>query len=204
MIYQSLGKRGLDIALSVLGLLVFSPLLILISMMVLIFMGRPIFFVQERPGKDEVIFKLYKYRTMRTVSTFDLNAETDAKRLTKLGMLLRKTSLDELPELFNILKGDMSLVGPRPLLVEYLHLYNSIQKSRHKVRPGLTGLAQVKGRNILKWSEKFKYDVEYVDNITFFGDLKILISTVIKVFKREGISSEGQVTAEKFKGNQDE
>ena len=167
-------------------------------------MGWPIFFVQERPGKDDNIFKLYKFRTMCSTKNVDFNKESDALRLTKLGALLRKTSLDELPELLNIIKGDMSLVGPRPLLVEYLPLYNSIQKRRHEIRPGLTGLAQVKGRNNLEWSEKFKYDIEYVDNITFFGDLKILILTVIKVFKREGISSEGQVTAEKFKGNQDE
>lgn len=204
MFYQRCGKRSIDIVFSILGLVVLSPLLIVLSVVILIFMGWPLLFVQERPGKDEDIFKLYKFRTMRTVKKEHVDRQSDERRLTKLGSFLRKTSLDELPELFNILKGDMSLVGPRPLLVEYLPLYNRTQKKRHEVRPGLTGLAQINGRNAIKWSEKFKYDIKYVETISFINDLKILLATVIKVFKREGIASEGLVTAKKFKGNQDE
>ncbi len=159
-------------------------------------------FKQKRPGLNERLFYIYKFRTM-TDERDDLGELLpDSVRLTRFGKMLRATSLDELPELFNILKGDMSVVGPRPLLVEYLPLYNSFQKRRHEVRPGLTGLAQVSGRNAITWEQKFKYDVEYVDNITFAGDVKIILLTLAKVFTREGINSDASATMEAFKGNQ--
>jgi undecaprenyl phosphate N,N'-diacetylbacillosamine 1-phosphate transferase len=166
-------------------------------------LGSPIFFKQERPGKDEKIFKLYKFRTMTDKKDEKGNLLPDEERLTSFGKLLRSTSLDELPELFNILKGEMSFIGPRPLLVEYLSLYNDDQKHRHDVRPGLTGLAQVEGRNLLSWEERFKLDVDYVNNLSFIQDIKIIFKTIKVVFKREGVSSATSQTMEKFTGTKE-
>ena len=202
--YQKWGKRLFDIVTSVIGIVILSPILLLTASIIVVFMGRPVIFTQKRPGKDEKIFKLYKFRTMTQVKSSMDALESDASRLTKIGLFLRKTSIDELPELWNILKGDMSVVGPRPLLVEYLPLYSDEQKQRHQVRPGLTGLAQTKGRNAITWNEKFNYDIQYVNNISFKKDIQILFNTVIKVLKKEGISSDGSVTSEKFKGNSNE
>ena len=199
--YQKWGKRLFDIVTSVLGLVILSPILLLTALAIFIFMGWPVIFTQDRPGKDEKIFRLYKFRTMTQVRNLKGASESDASRLTKLGLFLRKTSIDELPELWNILKGDMSIVGPRPLLIEYLPLYSQEQKQRHNVRPGLTGLAQVRGRNAITWNVKFKYDIQYVQNITFKKDIHIILNTVIKVLKKEGISGDVSVTAEKFRGN---
>lgn len=162
--------------------------------------GNP-FFTQPRPGKDEKIFKLIKFRTMTNQRDKDGKLLPDEVRLNSYGKFLRSTSLDELPELFNILKGDMSVIGPRPLLVEYLPRYNAEQKHRHDVRPGLSGLAQVNGRNAITWEDKFRYDVEYVNNVTFLGDVKIILTTLMKVLKRDGISQEGQATMEIFMGS---
>ncbi len=199
--YARFFKRALDYIISLFALILLSPLLLSIAILVRINIGSPVLFKQKRPGRNEKIFTLYKFRTM--TDECDKNGELlpDELRLTKFGKWLRSTSLDELPELFNILKGDMSLVGPRPLLVEYLPLYNEQQKRRHEVRPGLTGLAQVNGRNAISWEEKFRLDVEYVDSISLIGDLKIINKTIIKVFRREGINSEVAATMEKFKGN---
>ena len=196
--YAKYIKRILDCCLAALALAVLSPVLLGAVFM----KGNP-FFTQQRPGKDERIFRLIKFRTMTMEKDADGNLLSDEKRLNKYGKFLRSTSLDELPELVNILKGDMSLVGPRPLLVQYLPLYNETQKHRHDVRPGLTGLAQVNGRNLLSWEEKFRLDVEYVQNVTFLGDVKILFATVGKIFKREGISAEGAATMEPFRGTQE-
>lgn len=197
---QLIIKRILDIILSLLGLIILSPLFLIISIMIYIKLGRPIFFVHERPGKDGKIFRMIKFRTMLDMRDEDGNLLPNEKRHTKFGMMLRSTSLDELPELINVLKGDMSLVGPRPLLVEYLPLYNEEQARRHEVKPGITGLAQVNGRNTISWKEKFKYDVWYVDNFSLILDIKILFKTVIQVLKREGINQSDKVTMEKFKG----
>jgi len=177
--------------------------MLIIALLVRIKLGSPVIFKQKRPGLNEKIFTLYKFRTM--TDERDENGELlpDSVRLTKFGKFLRSTSLDELPELFNILKGDMSIVGPRPLLVEYLPLYNEHQKRRHEVRPGLSGLAQINGRNAITWEKKFDYDVEYVDNVSFIGDWKIILLTFIKVFKREGINSSESVTMERFKGTKE-
>lgn len=202
--YQKWGKRLFDIVMSILGLVILSPILLLTTLIIVVFMGRPVIFTQERPGKDEKIFKLYKFRTMTQVENSKIDSESDASRLTKLGLFLRKTSIDELPELWNILKGDMSVVGPRPLLVEYLPLYSDEQKKRHKVRPGLTGLAQIMGRNAISWENKFKFDLQYINKISFLNDIKIIIKTFLKVIKKEGISASGTMTADRFKGNSDE
>ena len=172
-IYRKYLKRPLDFLLSLLAIIILSPLFLLIAILVKINLGSPVIFKQERPGLNEKIFVMYKFRTMTDEKDENGRLLPDEVRLTKFGKFLRSTSLDELPELLNILKGDMSFVGPRPLLVEYLPLYNEHQKRRHEVRPGLTGLAQVNGRNAISWEEKFNYDVEYVDSITFIGDLKI-------------------------------
>ncbi|MCG9745904.1 sugar transferase [Shewanella sp. Isolate8] len=188
-------KRILDFLVALLILIVFSPLMVVIYFSVMIFMGRPVIFKQDRPGLNGSIFSLCKFRTMTVGNTHD------SLRLTPFGKLLRLTSLDELPGLFNVLKGDMSLVGPRPLLVEYLPLYNVHQARRHEVRPGITGWAQVNGRNAISWEKKFELDVWYVDNRSLWLDIKILLLTVKKVFVKEGISAEGHVTAEPFKGN---
>ena len=193
-------KRLMDFGLSLCAILGLSPFLLIFTVIgVFAMKGNP-FFTQQRPGKDEKIFKLIKFRTM-TCETYDEgNLLPDEKRLTKYGKFLRSTSIDELPELINILKGDMSIVGPRPLLVEYLPLYNEEQRHRHDVRPGLTGLAQINGRNEISWEQKFENDIKYIENITFWGDIKIIILTVCKVLKSEGISQENNVTMEDFMG----
>ena len=201
--YKKFIKRFLDFILSLMALIILIPILLIIYILVRIKLGKPAIFKQERPGKNEKIFTLYKFRTMTDEKDKDGKLLPDEKRLTKFGKILRSTSLDELPELVNILKGDMSIVGPRPLLVEYLPLYNEEQKRRHEVRPGLTGLAQVSGRNSLSWEEKFKDDVYYVDHISLWKDIKIILKTVGKVLKREGISQEGNATMEYFTGNEE-
>jgi lipopolysaccharide/colanic/teichoic acid biosynthesis glycosyltransferase len=195
-----LSKRLLDLGIALTGLIILSPLMIIISILVAVFLGLPIFFHQKRPGLHGKIFKLYKFRTMNEKRDENNHLLPDEKRLTKFGHFLRTTSLDELPELFNILKGDMSIVGPRPLLISYLPLYNQHQMRRHDVLPGLTGWAQINGRNTLTWEEKFDLDVWYVDHWTFGLDLKIIAQTIIKVIKREGISQPGQATSEPFRG----
>lgn len=200
-IYSTIVKRILDIVISFVALVTLAPLFMIIAIIVRIKLGSPVLFIQERPGKNEKIFKMYKFRSMANATDNQGKLLDDSFRLTNFGKILRSTSLDELPELWNILKGDMSFVGPRPLLVEYLSLYNSEQKSRHLVKPGLTGLAQVSGRNSISWDRKFFYDCKYVKEIGFLLDLKILLLTVKKVFMREGISSEISVTNEKFQGN---
>ena len=198
--YAKYLKRMFDFVLSFIALVVLLPVLLVLTVVGAIVMKGNPFFMQMRPGKDEKIFKLVKFRTMTCEKDKDGNLLPDEKRLTKYGKMLRSTSLDELPELWNILKGDMAIVGPRPLLVEYLSLYNEEQKHRHDVRPGLTGYAQVHGRNTLTWAEKFKMDTTYVNQITFWGDLKIIFDTVFVVLKKEGITSETSVTMDFFTG----
>lgn len=197
-------KRFFDIASSLLAIIVLSPVLVVTAILVRTKLGSPILFTQERPGKNEIIFTLYKFRTM--TDERDENGELlpDEIRLTKFGKFLRSTSIDELPELFNILKGDMSVIGPRPLLVEYLPRYNAHQRRRHEVTPGLSGWAQVNGRNAISWEEKFDYDVEYVENYSLAMDIKILFITVRNVLKREGISSQTSETMEVFMGTEKE
>ena len=195
-------KRALDIVIAGLGLILLSPLLGLLALVVAATMGRPVLFSQVRPGLNARSFRLYKFRTMRNAIDGAGESLSDAARLTRTGRFLRASSLDELPELWNILRGDMSLVGPRPLLMEYLPLYSPEQARRHEVRPGLTGWAQVNGRNALTWDEKFMLDVWYVDNLTMMVDLKILARTVIKVVRRHGISAQGEATMTRFEGNQ--
>lgn len=201
--YEAMLKRPFDCIFSGMALLLFSPVLTITALLVRIRLGSPVLFVQERPGLDGKIFKLYKFRTMTDKRDESGKLFPDEVRLTPFGKRLRSTSLDELPELVNILKGDMSLVGPRPLLIEYLSRYNARQARRHEVRPGLTGLAQVSGRNSLSWEERFEDDVRYVDKITFLGDIRILLDTVKTVVKQEGISSGTSVTMETFAGNQE-
>ena len=198
--YAKYFKRVIDFCLSLIGLIVLSPLLFLLMLLGAVFMGGNPFFTQERPGKDEKIFKLIKFRTMDNRRDKDGNLLPDEVRLNKYGRFLRSTSLDELPELINILKGDMAIVGPRPLLVRYLDRYNEEQHHRHDVRPGLTGYAQAHGRNAISWEDKFAMDVWYTKHITFLGDIKILIDTVMVVFKRSGVSSETSATMEEFMG----
>ena len=200
-IYEKYIKRFIDIICSLAALIVLSPVLLILTIVGAIKMKGNPFFTQLRPGKGEKIFKLVKFRTMTCEKDKDGNLLPDEKRLTKYGKFLRSTSLDELPELWNILKGDMSIVGPRPLLVEYLPLYNETQKHRHDVRPGLTGLAQVHGRNTITWNEKFQLDIAYIKKISFLGDIKIILETVGKVVKRDGISSETSETMEVFTGS---
>ena len=200
-IYARYIKRLLDFILSLIALVILSPILLVFIVIGAIKMGGNPFFTQERPGKDGKIFKLIKFRTMTNKKDADGNLLPDDQRLTSYGKFLRSTSVDELLELINILKGDMSIIGPRPLLVKYLPLYSDFQKHRHDVRPGLTGYAQVNGRNSISWEERFKLDVDYVQNITFMGDVKIIFDTVYKVFKRDGISSGTSVTIEEFKGS---
>lgn len=199
MIYKYI-KRILDIISSLLAIIILSPLLGMLTVIGAFEMKGNPFFTQERPGKDEKIFKLIKFRTMTNAKDKDGNLLSDADRLTRYGKFLRNTSLDELPELFNILKGDMSVIGPRPLLVQYLPRYNAHQHRRHEVKPGLSGWAQVNGRNAISWEDKFNYDVEYVDNYSMLMDIKILFMTILNVLKREGISSETSVTMEEFIG----
>jgi lipopolysaccharide/colanic/teichoic acid biosynthesis glycosyltransferase len=204
--YPRFFKRLLDLSLSFAAIILLSPVLLILAVIGAIAMQGNPFFVQPRPGKKgkdgkEKIFKLIKFRTMSNAKDKDGNLLPDDVRLNKYGRFLRSTSLDELPELINILKGDMSIVGPRPLLVKYIPRYTPEQRRRHAVRPGLTGLAQINGRNAITWEERFAYDVEYVDNITFFGDVKVIFSTVTAVFKRSGITSETSVTMEEFMGS---
>ena len=202
--YAKYIKRILDFVLSLLAVIILSPLMLVLWILVRIKLGKPAIFKQQRPGKNEKIFTLYKFRTMTDQKDENGILLPDEQRLTKFGKMLRSTSLDELPELWNILKGDMSIVGPRPLLVEYLPLYNEEQKHRHDVRPGLTGFAQVYGRNSIDWEEKFKDDIAYINKITFLQDTKIVLRTFVKVFKKEGITAEGIATMEKFEGTKKE
>lgn len=202
--YKNFIKRILDFFISLIGLIVLSPLFIILIILGFIFMSGNPFFVQERPGKNEKIFKLIKFRSMSNKKDKEGKLLPDEVRLNKYGRLLRKTSLDEIPELINILKGDMAIVGPRPLLVKYLPRYNVEQRHRHDVRPGLTGYAQAHGRNALTWEDRFAMDVWYTKNVTFITDVKILIDTVKTVLKHEGISSETSVTMEEFMGNNSE
>lgn len=199
-IYEKYVKRPQDFLCALAATVVLSPVILITAVLIRIKLGAPVIFTQERPGKDGKIFKLYKFRTMTNAKDENGELLSDEVRLTKFGKILRSTSLDELPELFNMLKGDMSVVGPRPLLVKYLPLYNENQVRRHEVRPGFTGLAQVNGRNAITWEEKFDWDIKYVDNITFLGDWKIIFKTVITVLKRDGISSETSATMEEFRG----
>lgn len=198
--YAKFFKRLLDFFLSLTALFVLSPVILILTVLGAVKMKGNPFFVQPRPGKDEKIFHLIKFRTMTCEKDEAGNLLPDEKRLTRYGKLLRSTSLDELPELINILKGDMSIVGPRPLLVQYLPLYNKEQRRRHEVRPGLTGYAQVHGRNAITWEERFQLDVEYVSSLSFLGDVKIVFETVMTVLRRDGINSETSATMEAFAG----
>lgn len=199
--YERYVKRAIDFVLSLLAIVILSPILLIVALLVRCKLGSPIFFKQERPGFHEKIFCMYKFRTMSDARDIYGNLLPDEKRMTKFGTLLRSTSLDELPELFNILKGDMAIVGPRPLLIKYLSRYNDRQHHRHDVRPGFTGLAQVNGRNSISWQEKFEWDVKYVENVSFGLDAKIILKTVGVVLRHDGISSETSVTMEEFLGN---
>lgn len=199
--YEKYFKRLLDVFFSFILIILLLPVYIILIILVRIKLGTPIIFSQERPGYKEKIFKCYKFRTMTNEKNEKGELLDDAKRLTNFGKILRATSLDELPELFNILLGDMSFVGPRPLLVKYLPLYNEEQHRRHDVMPGLTGFAQINGRNDTTWDARFKYDLYYVDNISFLLDFKIVMLTIKKVFFREGISQQGEATMEFFEGN---
>ena len=199
--YEKFIKRLLDIVLSAIALIIISPVMLIVAILVRLKLGSPVIFCQERPGKDEKIFRMYKFRTMRDAVDPKTGEQLpDEERLGAFGRRLRATSCDELPELWNILKGDMSIVGPRPLLVKYLPVYNDEQKHRHDVRPGLTGWAQVHGRNLLSWEERFELDVWYVEHISFITDLKVVFLTVRCVFEKKGISSGTAVTMEEFTG----
>ncbi|MBF1153057.1 MAG: sugar transferase [[Eubacterium] sulci] len=199
--YCKLIKRFMDFLIAALSIIIFSPLLMILAIFVRVKLGGPVIFKQERPGLNGKVFKLYKFRTMTDAKDENGNLLDDEYRLTSFGKKLRSTSLDELPELYNILKGDMSIVGPRPLLVKYLPLYNDEQKRRHDVRPGLTGLAQVSGRNAITWTEKFNKDIEYVDNVSLGLDISIFFKTIYCVLKKEGINSDSAATMEDFTGN---
>ncbi|WP_159882837.1 sugar transferase [Paenibacillus puerhi] len=203
-LYRKVIKRPMDIVLSLSAILVLIPVFLVVGLLVRMKLGSPVIFKQQRPGLNEKIFMMYKFRTMTDVRDGNGELLPDAVRLTRFGRFLRSTSLDELPELFNILKGDMSIVGPRPLLVQYLPLYNEQQKRRHEVRPGLSGLAQISGRNAIGWEDKFNLDVQYIDNVSFIEDWKIIFLTIKKVFVREGIHSETAVTMEYFEGSKAE
>lgn len=194
-------KRLFDIVFSIIFIILFAPVYIVVSLLILAAMGRPVIFLQARPGYKEKIFGIYKFRTMTNETDENGELLPDLQRLHGIGKFIRSTSLDELPQLFNVLKGEMSFVGPRPLLVEYLPLYNERQKIRHDVKPGITGWAQVNGRNAISWEQKFEYDVWYAEHQSFLFDMKILWMTMIKLFKRSGISSASSVTMEKFEGN---
>ena len=201
-LYRLYFKRPMDFILSLLAIIILSPVFIITGILVRTKLGSPILFKQNRPGLDEKIFTMYKFRTMTDQKDENGELLPDHIRLTKFGKMLRATSLDELPELFNILKGDMSIIGPRPLLVQYLQLYNDHQQRRHEVRPGLSGYAQVNGRNSISWEDKFDLDVQYVDNVAFINDVKIIMLTLKKVFVKDGISSGSSVTMEVFTGNE--
>jgi lipopolysaccharide/colanic/teichoic acid biosynthesis glycosyltransferase len=203
-IYNKYAKRLMDLILSLIALVVLSPVYIFVAVLVRIKLGSPVIFTQKRPGFNEKIFTLYKFRTMTEEKDSNGDLLGDEIRLTKFGKFLRNTSLDELPELINIIKGDMSIVGPRPLLIQYVPLYSENQRRRHLVRPGLSGLAQVNGRNAISWEDKFMYDIEYVESVSFIVDWKIIFLTIKKVFIREGISSDTSVTMEPFTGNKNE
>lgn len=200
--YEKFIKRPIDFLLALVGLIVLSPVILITAILVRVKLGSPVLFRQPRPGRNEKVFNLYKFRTMTDEKDADGNLLPDEVRLTGFGKKLRSTSIDELPELINIIRGDMAIVGPRPLLVRYLPRYNEHQKRRHEVRPGFTGLAQVNGRNSISWEEKFDWDVKYVDNITFLGDLKILFATVGVVLGHKGISSGTSATMEEFMGSE--
>lgn len=200
-LYEKFAKRALDFLLSFFAIIVLSPVFLIVSILIRIKIGSPVIFKQKRPGLHERIFTIYKFRTMTEKKDKNGVLFPDETRLTGFGKILRSTSMDELPELFNILRGDMSLVGPRPLLVQYLPLYSEHHKRRHEVRPGLSGLAQVKGRNSISWEEKLDFDVDYIEHITFLKDLKIIFLTIAKTLKREGISSETSATMEPFSGS---
>lgn len=202
--YEKFIKRPQDFLCALLATIVLSPVMLITAIFVAVKLGRPVLFKQERPGRDAKIFKIYKFRTMTDERDEEGNLLPDDVRLTSFGKKLRSTSLDELPELFNMLKGDMSVVGPRPLMPKYLPRYNERQARRHEVRPGFTGLAQVHGRNSISWEEKFDWDVKYVDHITFLGDWKIIFETVKTVLKREGITSDTSVTMEEFMGSEEQ
>lgn len=199
--YKKYIKRLLDILISFCALVGLSPIFLIVTILVKIKLGSPVIFKQKRPGLNEKIFTLYKFRTMSDKKDESGRLLSDEERMTKFGNFLRASSLDELPELINIFKGDMSIIGPRPLLEDYLELYNENQKHRHDVRPGLTGLAQINGRNNTTWEKRFEDDLKYIGNITFINDLKIFFMTFAKVFKREGINQEGNATMERFKGD---
>ncbi len=200
--YKNYIKRIIDLLLAVIGFLIISPVFLLLWLLLAVAnKGAGAFFTQERPGKNERIFRVIKFKTMTDERDAEGNLLPDAERLTKIGKFVRSTSLDEIPQLLNVIKGDMSLIGPRPLLVQYLPLYNEKQKRRHEIRPGITGWAQVNGRNAISWEEKFELDVWYVEQVSFLLDIKILLKTIYNVFKREGISSDTSATMEAFKGN---
>lgn len=198
--YKHCIKRLLDFTLSLLAIIVLSPIMLIVAVLVRINLGSPIIFKQQRPGLNEKIFTVYKFRTMTNEKDEDGEFLPVELRITKFGKWLRSTSMDELPQLFNILKGDMSIVGPRPLRVEYLELYNEEQRKRHNVRPGLTDLSAIRGRSNVSWEDQFKHDLEYIENLSFLLDFKIVIFTVVTVIKREGVSQEGHVTREPFRG----
>lgn len=200
MIYRKFLKRPMDFCLSLIAIIVFSPVFIVLAFMVRKKLGSPVFFKQQRPGLNENIFVMYKFRTMTNQRDDKGTLLPDDKRLTKFGNFLRSTSLDELPELFNVIRGDMSVIGPRPLLIKYLPRYNDQQRRRHEVRPGLSGLAQVNGRNAINWEEKFDLDIKYVNNISFIGDIKIILKTFSKVLKKEGINNQKDEIMEEFRG----
>lgn len=200
-LYEKYVKRPQDFCCALLACIVLSPVFLIVAVLVRVKLGTPIIFSQERPGLNGEIFKMYKFRTMTDERDEEGNLLSDEKRLTSFGKALRSTSLDELPELLCILSGKMSVVGPRPLLVKYLPLYDEHQARRHEVRPGFTGYAQVNGRNSISWEEKFDFDVEYVDQVSFLNDWKIILQTVLTVLKREGITAENSVTMEEFKGS---
>ena len=199
--YEKYIKRPQDFLCALLALIVLSPVLLVVALLVRTKLGSPVLFTQDRPGRGEKIFRLYKFRTMTDARDENGNLLPDEDRLTPFGKWLRSTSLDELPELFNMLRGEMSVVGPRPLLVQYLDRYNAHQARRHEVRPGFTGLAQVHGRNAITWEEKFDWDVQYVDHITFLGDWKIIFETVRTVLKRDGIHNDQSATMTEFMGS---
>lgn len=200
--YQRYGKRVIDLCLSLVLLILFWWVLAIVAILVRVILGSPVLFRQPRPGRDEKVFNLYKFRTMTDERDADGNLLPDEQRLTKFGSVLRSTSLDELPEVFNIVRGDMSIIGPRPLLVKYLPRYSAEQRRRHEARPGLTGLAQVNGRNSISWDEKFLYDVEYVDNVSLGLDASIFLRTILATLRRSGISAEGEATMPEFMGDE--